>query len=138
MSTIIFMFGLFLIIFLEAVTDALTYTAWIRYDTKSGKLAHVSQIVLMLSCVAFGAFIISFMELTFVHVLIIFFTAVSFHMWLFDIMYEWLSEDKEQGSNSFWDLFAQAIGMRKHPLLWSIIKGLLAFVMLVLSSTILQ
>jgi hypothetical protein len=137
METIVFITCCWVLIFIEAVTDAFTYVGWKDSDKKAGTFAHTFQIVLVLLAILFG-FILSQVgvELTWINCFLMLITAASWHELLFDRFYNLLlSKNNELGTTSLRDRLWGLLGIQVNSLAYNIIVLFLVFAFTVLLST---
>lgn len=136
METIIFMVGCWVLIFVEALTDALTYIGWKESDKRAGTFAHNAQIVGGLLCILFGVCLKSIgVNFTFVNCLIMLLTAAAWHELLFDRIYNKMIGKDELGENSLRDRLWKKLGIQTGSLSYNIIILTITFLLTIYLST---
>jgi hypothetical protein len=136
MNIIIFVFGMCLIIFLEAVTDSLTYVGWKDSDKKAAGFSHVFQIITILSGGGLGIILASIgVNFSWVNMGLMILTAAFWHELLFDRFYNLLLDKTGIGETSFRDRLWRMIGINPGSLVYNVVVLVLTFVLTILLST---
>ena len=135
MNIIIFVFGVCFLIFIESVTDALSYVGWKDSDKKAAGFAHIFQIVLILLAVAFGIILhLIGIYFSWVNIGLMIVTATFWHELLFDRFYNLLLDKTGIGETSFRDRLWRMIGINPGSLVYNVIVLGLTFVLTILLS----
>lgn len=132
MNTIILLALLITVIGFEALTDACNYLSWTKQKQPYGYYYHGFQVILMFFLGLTGYWLKGVIDLTFIHLVSLFVLFSSFHLLLFDVIYNFLlSSDVPQGSTSLWDVLILKTGLNPNGLVWNLIKLILAFVSII-------
>ena len=138
MNTIILLGFIILLILIEALTDSLTYKAWIKADNFVGGLAHITQIIFILVAILLGYWLNNIIILSLYNILLLLLIAGCAHLFFFDLFYNMFTNNFKEGNTSFWDRLIIKIGINKLGIFWIIIKGLLLFGSTILLSNIIS
>ena len=136
MNIIIFVFGCVLLIFIESVTDAVTYVGWKDSDKKAAGFAHIFQIGLILLGIAFGIILYAIgIYFSWMNMGLMILTAAFWHELLFDRFYNLLLDKTGIGETSFRDRLWRMIGITPGSLVYNVIVLVLTFTLTILLST---